>query len=488
MANLFKKIFSRSAKTPKRLWRNFQAARQTRLEADWILSPLTTNEELRSDLRKLMMRSRDLAKNNSDYIKWLQMRETNIIGDAGIRLMMRVENFDGKTDDTANDLIEQHWDNWGKRRNKLCAYRRRSGWLDILGLVDRTLAIDGECFVRKVYDPDSPYGFRLEVIDTLEIDIDYNIAHYNGNQIVMGVELTLHGEVVAYHRKVVIENHSTKYHRIPVDEIYHLYKVTFPGQLRGFPQGSGAILDINMAQKYRETALAGARVAIAQMGFITSQGDSDEVDLEANTSGNQRDQTIGMEPGMMYRLNPGDGVSFFTPQQPVAAFPPFMKSIGRSISQGLGVSYNNHAEDLDNVSFSSMRAGAIAERDMWKLAQRFLIQNFIEPVFADWLRALLASNLTPLPQSKYYKFLADRWQARRWDWVDPFKDAKANELKLDMQITSRRRICGEIGLDFDDVVAELEQENKQLAQHGLTPVSFNEKLNEKTGADNDKNT
>ncbi|MCP3965777.1 MAG: hypothetical protein GY718_05395, partial [Lentisphaerae bacterium] len=79
MANLFKKIFSRSAKTSKILWRNFQAARQTRLEADWILSPLTTNEELRSDLRKLMMRSRDLAKNNSDYIKWLQMRETNII-------------------------------------------------------------------------------------------------------------------------------------------------------------------------------------------------------------------------------------------------------------------------------------------------------------------------------------------------------------------------------------------------------------------------
>ncbi|MCP4100606.1 MAG: hypothetical protein GY750_04155, partial [Lentisphaerae bacterium] len=56
---------------------------------------------------------------------------TTIIGDAGIPLLLRIETLDGKTDDTANDLIEQNLGDWGKRRNKLCAYRRRSGWLDI---------------------------------------------------------------------------------------------------------------------------------------------------------------------------------------------------------------------------------------------------------------------------------------------------------------------------------------------------------------------
>ncbi|QSH40935.1 phage portal protein [Lentisphaerota bacterium ZTH] len=482
MRKLLKQIFRRPANANNR---RFQAARNSRLEMDWIVDPLTCNEELRSDLRLLKLRSRDLAKNNSTYIKWLKMRETNIIGNAGIRLMMRVKNVDGEPDTKANDQIEQHWHIWGKRRNKYCAYKQNLSWLDLLGLVDRTLAVDGECFVRKVYNANNPYSYSLQIIDSMEIDIDYNLDNYHGNQIFMGIELAHDGEVLAYHRKLSPGGVGVRHERIPATDVYHIFQVSFAGQLRGYPLSSGAILDLNMADKYEETCLVGARVSASHMGFIT---DNNGTGTTVDPTGKAKQQELprlSMEPGVLLELPSGRGLVTHSPQQPVSAFAPFMKSIGRSVSQGLTVAYNNLFEDLEGLSFSALRAGAIAERDMWKMAQRFMIEAFIEPVFADWLRMLLLSGLTDLPQDKYRKFLADHWQPRRWDWVDPLKDANANAKKLELQVTSRRRICSEIGLDFDDVIAELEQEKKLLAQYGLTPELFNEKLLNKAGANND---
>ena len=55
------------------------------------------------------------------------------------------------------------------------------------------------------------------------------------------------------------------------------------------------------------------------------------------------------------------------------------------------------------------------------------------------------------------------WQRPGWPWVDPVKDANAAKLKLQMSVTTRRAICAEMGVDFDEVVDELKREDKQLS-------------------------
>ena len=72
-----------------------------------------------------------------------------------------------------------------------------------------------------------------------------------------------------------------------------------------------------------------------------------------------------------------------------------------------------------------------------------------------------------LPAGKLDKFKACNWQGRRWSWVDPLKDINAHKEAVALSVKSRRDICTEMGLDFEDVIAQIEQENQLLAVKGI---------------------
>ena len=469
--------------------RAFKAARQSRLENDWIVSPLKTNEELKKDLVTLKRRSSDLAVNNSDYIKFLSMREVNIVGHNGILLMMKVKNPDGSVDKSANGIIESNWSIWGKKRNGYCVFDKTMDWIEVQKFVDRMVAVRGEVFVRKIKGADNPYMFSLQFLDDLDIDVNYNIENYYGNRIIMGVEVDNKDRVVAYYKK----NDNTfpgapgTYERIPADEVYHIFHVRFPGQVRGYPAATGAILDLNMAEGYKETSLVGARAAAAQMGIWEPDGTAPgKINPNSKTDDDAPPET-DMSPGKILRGKRGWKFKEFTPTQPVSAMASFLKSIYRSIANGLNVAYNYFRNDLEGVNYSSLRGGAVAERDTWKCEQQFLIASFVEMVFADWLKMFLLSGLSNLPFIKYKKFLADIWLPRRWDWVDPVKDAKANETKHKLRIISTRRICAELGTDYDEIQEELLQEEVDRLTHESIIKDKREELGLKENEENTEN-
>jgi len=458
--------------------RMFKAARMSRLEADWSISPIKTNDELKANLPLLILRSRDLAKNNSDYIKWLAMRATNVVGHNGITLMMKVKNPDGKPDKTANQIIEYNWGEWGRKRNGYCSYDQQLDWPEIQEMVDCCLARDGDAFIRVIEGSDNPYLFSLQILDPLDIDINFNSENWNGNRVIMGIELDDKDRPVAYYKlnRVTMSGTTKARERIPASEIIHLYHVRFPAQVRGFPAATGAILDLNMADGYKETALVGARAAAAQMGIWEPNANAPGKIDPGKKSDDDAPPEVDVQPGRIIRGKRGWKFTPFTPNQPVSVFGTFLKSIYQSIANGLGVLYNTFRNDFESINFSSLRGGTIAERDVWKCEQRFLIAGFTEVIFARWLKMFLVSGLSTLPFSKYKKFLADTWQPRRWDWVDPVKDANAIKAKLEMKITSRRRICNELGADLDEIFAELEEEEKEMRKRKLTPEITTDKL------------
>ena len=77
----------------------------------------------------------------------------------------------------------------------------------------------------------------------------------------------------------------------------------------------------------------------------------------------------------------------------------------------------------------------------------------------------------PLPASQLQCFSQHDWQGRRWQWVDPYKDLSAAEKAVTLCVKSRRQIADEMGVDFDDVLAQLLQEQQQLQQQALSPLS-----------------
>jgi hypothetical protein len=145
----------------------------------------------------------------------------------------------------------------------------------------------------------------------------------------------------------------------------------------------------------------------------------------------------------------------------------FIKTALREICAGLGNSYITFSGDLEGTSYSSGRIGSLDVRELWMLTQRFDIDTAEIPIFAAWLEMALAYKVIPLPLTKLEKFNQPNFQGRRWPWVDPMKDAKADELAINTLLTSRSRICNENGADFEEIIEEQAMERILIEEAGL---------------------
>jgi capsid protein len=115
------------------------------------------------------------------------------------------------------------------------------------------------------------------------------------------------------------------------------------------------------------------------------------------------------------------------------------------------------------VNYSSIRAGLLEEREVWKSLQRYLIEHLCEPLFSSWLEDELAMNRLGLPIGKMFKFDVPEFQGRRWAWVDPKKDMEASIMGIRAGLTSARKVIAEGGGDIYDIYAA-QQADKALAE------------------------
>ena len=97
--------------------RAFRGASRSRFTS-WLMSTFTPiNRDLKSDLQMLIVRSRDLAKNNEIFRSHLHNMQKSIIGNQGFRLQSLVKNNDGTLNEEVNKEIELAWWDYGKSMN-----------------------------------------------------------------------------------------------------------------------------------------------------------------------------------------------------------------------------------------------------------------------------------------------------------------------------------------------------------------------------------
>ena len=74
-----------------------------------------------------------------------------------------------------------------------------------------------------------------------------------------------------------------------------------------------------------------------------------------------------------------------------------------------------------------------------------------------------------MPYAKLTKFInCDKWQGKRWTWVDPAKDAQTNEIMVANGWKTNDQITSEQGGDYYDNINQISQENKLKDKLGLT--------------------
>jgi capsid protein len=144
------------------------------------------------------------------------------------------------------------------------------------------------------------------------------------------------------------------------------------------------------------------------------------------------------------------------------------------MATAVDVAYHTFANDLENVNFSSIRAGVEDERDSWKVKQKDEVTDLLERSFLNWLEmalmngALTTPNGGKLPISKAEKFAPHKFQGRTWKYINPLQDAKTNVILRDEDWKTDEEIAAENGdSEFADNVKDHERANKQRADAGL---------------------
>ena len=461
--------FKRTPASTKR--RNYAAANTGRLFSDFVGSTRSSDAELRPALSRIRARSRDLSRNNEYARRYLDLLATNVVGD-GVKLQVKALDSVGRLDNTGNNAVEAAFKRWGQVGN--CTVDGRLSWVDVQRLTIESVARDGEAFLilhrGAGLKRDS---FAIELIEPDQIDEDLNRAASDGrNQIRMGVELDRMRRPVAYHIKTAHPGDSdivtpirSKTQRIPAERVIHVYRQLRAGQTRGEPWMASALSSLKMLDGLREAAIVNARVGASKMGFFTSSDGQGYVADE--NDGNV--PIMDAEPGSFTQLPAGVGFEAWDPAFPSTDIGAFQTSILRGIASGLGVTYNALNNDLESTSYSSIRQGALEERDMYRGVQAFLIDHMVRPVYLAWLGAAMELNSFGIPLRQFDRFAdASMFRGSTWSWVDPLKESQALIQGMQAGIQSLDDAASHYGRDSEDLLAQIARDRDLAAQFGIT--------------------
>ena len=453
--------------------RNFEGAQINRLTDSWTTSPRDIDQLLEKQLRILIARSRDQAINNDYGRRFLGTIKANVVGPDGIQMQARILNQKGNPDQLVNDAIELEWR--GFSRLGACDVTGTLSFIDALNMYISTVATDGEILIYHNESAVNASGYAFQLINSLSLDPTYNRSLENGNKIRMGIEFDVWRKPVAYHitvtdtREPNYNYHGRQYRRIPASVMDHRFIPEFMNQSRGIPWMASALMRMEMLHGYEESAVIASRVGASKMGIITSPDGNGYAGDGTDPSGNILTDAV---PGAFEQLPEGWGLEAWNPAYPHQQFKDFVKATLRGISSGLGVSYNSLANDLEGVNFSSIRAGVLEEREIWKALQGWTVRTFCQPVYERWLRIQLArQNIKvkgqPLRDERFNKCCDVTWQPRRWSWVDPVKDVQANVMAVNNGMKTISDCIRETGKDPIDVWRERQREIQLMTDLGI---------------------
>lgn len=455
--------------------RMFDAGKSDRLTGKWSSQPLSADEIVRRNLMPIVARSREQAANN-DYMRgFLRMVRQNIVGPQGIRLQAQSRQPKGTLDTTANDAIEKAWLDWSRGEN--CDVTGRRTFRRIQGICATGAARDGEFMIREIWGADAgPWGYALQILDPQRCPADHNEeARSDGTFIRHGIKYNRFGRPLVYFFTTTDEREADysfggrSFVAVPAREIIHGFVEDFTGQRRGLPWAATSLWRLHMLGEFEKSALVNARIGASKVGWIQwKEGFGPEHDEDAEVG----DLQYEADPGIINELPEGAEFKSWDPQYPSGEFAAFMKSSLRGIATGLGVSYNNLANDLEGVNFSSIRQGALDEREHWKDLQEWLAETLLDRVFRSWLRvALLSGRIVaggrPLPAGDIDRFQAVAWQPRRWAWIDPRADvSSAVEMKNNL-MGSFGQFIRDQGRDPQTVWREVSEDITQMRAAGI---------------------
>jgi len=450
--------------------RSYAAATKGRRGDSWKKNAtgLSSAAEVARAQPDLRNRSRELVRNNAYAARGIQVVQSNVVG-KGIRPAI--------TGTSNEDAIKKAWKDWAETTD--CDFDGLHDYVGIQSLVMRSVVESGEVLVRKRRRrrKEGKISVQLQVLEsdflvTERTLTSRGIKPNGNNKIVQGIEFNEQGKRVAYHvweihpgnLGIDLSKVSTQFKtiRVPAEDMVHVYRVDRPGQLRGVPWITPAMLRLKDFDDYEQAQLLRQKLAACYMAFVKDTEISDMDDAED-------DLVRKFEPGQIEFLPPGKDIVLSDPPQVNENYAEYTRVMLQAVATALGVSYEAMTGNLKDINFSSSRMGWLEFQrniDMW----RCLIMGvqFNDPTFNWFTDAVELEGLSTNGLNKI-------WIAPRREMIDPAKETDPLIDQLDAGIKTLAEIVQESGKNADDHFEALAKEQQMLDTMGITIQTKNRK-------------
>lgn len=466
--------------------RGFEGAKKGRRLGGWGSALKSANQDIQNDRNTLIARSRDLEQNDPYAKGSFDAVVSNVVGDGIIPapFIFNENEFTDPKYKQKRDAFDALLEDWADSSD--CDFMDQTSLYGLQGLVIRTIAQSGMCFIIRHADPElknKSLPIRLQILEPDMLDVDKN-ENSETRLIFRGIEINKKTKrVSAYwfrpeHPDGGISGSASvgPSIRYDVKDVLAPFMLLRPGQIMGVPWLYAGMVRLHDFSKYEDAQLVKQQVSALTVTYVHRNEETEDLPEGEEPEPDKFYET--REPGGHIYLNPGETVTAANPPS-VDGYSEFSQNQLRGVARAMGLTYEELTTDYSNVNFSSARMGWMSMNrniKMWR-------SHMLHPMFLDKLGKWIIEAAQIIQGD--LSFLRIKWTPPRREMIDPVKEISANAVALSTGQMTLTEIYAESGRDFKKAVQEMKDERALLESLGLKIEGLTLNINTNTEEDED---
>lgn len=414
----------------------------------------------------MIERARDFDRNNLVVAQGINRLVANIMQDGF--------SLDIQTTDTGLDeaLGQYFWD-WAESPD-LCHDEQELDFTTLAELALRSAIVDGDCLALPTQDG------TLQMVEAHRLRTPASSSRINATHGILFDERKRRKEywitrqdlspLAQLRTFAEVEKYKAR-DKDGNRQVFHVYDPKRFSQSRGVTAFATLVYALSLHDDIQFATLVKQQVASCFAIIREIEADQDggsrvpslnndpKAALGSRGSETLEDGTTrtigGLAPGMDVRGRPGEKIQGFAPNIPSPEFFTHAHMILQFVAVNLDLPLQVFLLDPTKTNFSGWRGAIDQARIRFRRIQRWLISAFHKPVY-EWRvrRAMqIDGTIRRMAGAKSGKFniFEHKWNPPTWKYIEPYKDAQADQLRMDANLASARNLASEKGVDYDDL-------------------------------------
>lgn len=412
---------------------------------------------------RLRVQARHLEDNHDIATGILDILVDRTVG-RGIRYEPQVLDTNGDLHEEFNEELLDFHTRWSEHPTTDGEYSRA----DMERLYARTLFRDGEGF--KIYHMGNIPKLTHNTLVPLSLEPlepDFCPMHFNQpeNGIIQGIRKNAWGKPNLYHFYKYhpgdirgLTTPADSYKAVSGNMVNHIKFVKRFHQTRGQSVFHAVLTRLDDLKDYEEAERIAARIAAKLVGYVR-KGQPDMYDPESDEG---REEQIFENGMVLYDMSPGEEVGLFdNTKRPNSGVNDFRAGQLKATAAGTGVSNSSASKSYDGT-FSAQRQELVEQQEHYEVLQGYFIDHSCKPDYRHFVNMATLGGLR-IPDNIKLRTLYDvACYGTSMPWIDPVKEAKANEVLLNNNLTSQSEIIRRRGGNPTVVYKQIERDRKRM--------------------------